>query len=120
MQARLQVPTQTTDHVQPRAYGYLRLPDSPDEPSAAVLEQAMRRFASLHDLYFVRAFHELPVGTCDGLQTLIHEMRTAEATVLLVPSLTHLAASPLLQNIYLERLEVAASAVVVTLDGVEA
>lgn len=119
MQARLEVPTGTAGHARPRAYGYLRLPDSPENTAPSVLEEAMRRFAELHGLHFVRAFHDFSVGTYDGLQTLIDEMRAAGATVLLVPSLMHLAASPLLQNVYIERLEAEAGAAVVEMDGVE-
>jgi hypothetical protein len=119
MQARLEVPTGTAGYTQRRAYGYLRLPDSPDDSAAAVLEETMHDFAELHGLHFIKAFHDFPMGTCDGLQTLIDEMQAASATVLLVPSLMHLAASPLLQNMYIERLEAGAGAAVVAMDGAE-
>jgi hypothetical protein len=119
MQARLEVATGTAGRTQRRAYGYLRLPDSPDDSAPTVLEEAMHDFAELHGLHFVRTFHDFPVGTCDGLQTLIAEMQAAGTTVLLVPSLTHLAASPLLQSMYIERLEAEADAAVVAMDGAE-
>lgn len=47
------------------------------------------------------------------------EMEATGATVLLVPSLTHLAASPLLQNVYIERLEAGIGASVVAMDASE-
>lgn len=119
MQAWLEVPTGTASHVRPRAYGCLRPADSPGDSAPVVLEEAVRRFARLHDLHFARAFHDFSVGTCDGLQTLMHEMRAAGAAVLLVPSLTNLAAGPLPQNVYIERLEAEAGATVVSLDGME-
>jgi len=50
MQARLdeQPPELVTDS-RPRAYGYLRLPDGPEDRPPGVLEACMRHFAGRHD-----------------------------------------------------------------------
>ena len=100
----------------PLAYGYLRVPhDMPDDEVGA-LEHGLCRHAEQLGLEFGGFFFEFDRGMATAFNALLEELKRAEARHVLVPSLRHLSAHPLLQGLRLARLESEAGAEVIALD----
>jgi DNA invertase Pin-like site-specific DNA recombinase len=98
-------------------YGYMRAPDDmpDDELDHAVHE--MQRFAETEGFCYATTFFEYQPGSHLAFAELIQELKRAEARHVVVPSLAHLSSHRILLCSMVERLELDASAHVLTPDG---
>jgi hypothetical protein len=95
--------------VRPLIYGYLRVGDEPDQ-EVLDAEQALRDFAEVEGYCLAAIFHEVDPGSQRAFLALAEELTRAEARDVVVPSLAHLAGSPVLRRVMLTHLEYRAEA----------
>ncbi len=103
--------------VQPLMYGYMRVAsDAPDDELDGI-EQQMRRFAEVEGFCYATTFYEYQDGSQAAFNELTEELKRAEARHVVVPSMSHISAHPILLGHMVERLELDANDQVHELDG---
>lgn len=90
--------------VKPMMYGYMRAPDDVPDDELECLVREMRRFAETNGFCYGTTFFEHQDGSCAAFDELTAELKRTEARHVIVPSLAHLSAHPILLNHMVERL----------------
>jgi DNA invertase Pin-like site-specific DNA recombinase len=113
---RLGVGDSTDDEIpplsalKPLAYGYMQvLGDIPDA-EVRRMECELRRFVENKGFCLATIFYEHTSGAHDAFNELTQELHRADAHVVVVPTLGHLARNTVLLNTMLSRLELDAHA----------
>lgn len=91
--------------LKPLAYGYMRVPDDIPDRKVRDMEQKLKAYAEALGYEYATIFHEFQCGVYDAWRDLTTELQRADAHHVLVPSMSHIAHSPLLRVGVLERLE---------------
>jgi DNA invertase Pin-like site-specific DNA recombinase len=91
-------------HVKPLIYGYLRVTDLEDD-EVQQLERGLEKLAEAEGFCLAEIRYEPQPGHFGTLYRLIAELKHAPVRHLVVPSLNHLAAHPLLRDQLLTRLD---------------
>jgi hypothetical protein len=100
--------------MKPLMYGYMKVASDTSDDELNRAELRMRCFADVEGFCYAATFFEYDNGSHAAFYELSHELRRAEAHHVIVPSLSHISAQPLLLNHMLQRLELDANAHVLT------
>jgi hypothetical protein len=91
-------------YVEPVAYGYLRLTDERDDEEVRQLEGGLRKLAEAEGLWLIEIVAEYQTGYYGRFYELLEELRLvrsgsvpAQIGHVVVPSLDHLSAHPLIR-----------------------
>jgi hypothetical protein len=90
----------------PPAYGYMRAVDGMSERQGFIWEHGMKTVAERRGLWLAGIYEETVRGSLSAFNALVSAVAQTGVRNVLVPSLDHLAMSPTLRGILLERLEV--------------
>ena len=96
--------------LRPLAYGYMRVPGDVPDAKVRRTECELRRFADNKGFCLATIFYELTCGAHDAFNELAQELQRADAHVVVVPTLHHLAKNAVLLNTMLSQLELDAHA----------
>lgn len=96
-------------------YGYMRVTPEDEDDELGRVEQQMRTFADAEGFCYATTFFEYMSGSHTALDELTEELKRAEARHVVVPSMSHISAHPILCNHMVEWLESAADAIVFSL-----
>ncbi|MGL5866525.1 MAG: recombinase family protein [Dermatophilaceae bacterium] len=103
--------------IQPLMYGYLRAPEEMPDDDLDRAVHHLQRYAETEGYCYATTFLEYEPGSQDAFAELIAELKRAEARHVVVPSLEHLSSHRLIRASMVDRLELDASASVLTPDG---
>jgi DNA invertase Pin-like site-specific DNA recombinase len=90
--------------MEPLAYGYMRVTEDFEDDQIWQMELGLHKLAEAEGFRFVSTFHDDQPGYHGAFNELIEELTRAQARHIVVPSLDHLSAHPLLREIMLMRL----------------
>ena len=103
--------------MKPLMYGYLRVPSDAEDDEIDCIEQQLKCYAATEGFSYAMTFYEYSPGSRAALAELTHELRRAGARHVVVPSLAHLSAHPLLCTLVVESLGERADVRVLCLDA---
>jgi len=102
--------------VKPLIYGYMRVSEETPDDDIEQVEACMRRFAAVVGFCYATTFFEYQYGLQAAFDELAGELDRCGARHVVVPSLSHLSAHPMLCCLMIDRLELGAGAQVHALD----
>jgi len=96
--------------VKPLMYGYMRVASEAEDDDVERIERGLRSFADAEGFCYAITFFEYQSGSHAAFEELAQELKRSEARHVVVPSLAHLSAHPILCGHMVERLELDANA----------
>lgn len=103
--------------MKPLMYGYLRVEDEAEDEEIARIERELSSFADTEGCCYATTFYEYEPGSHRAFDELAEELKRAAARHVVVPSMNHISAHPILQRHMVMRLELDADVQVFELDG---
>lgn len=91
--------------MKPLAYGYMRVTDDHDDDQIRQMERGLHKLADAESFCLVSTFYGYQPGYHGALIELVEELKRAQARHVVVPSLDHLSAHPLLRDHRIMRLD---------------
>jgi len=89
----------------PKIYGYLQVSDDANDTDICRIERDLRSFADTEGFCLADIFYEYVPSSQAAFFELTHELRRANARNVVVPSLEHLSAHPLIRDLMLTHLQ---------------
>jgi DNA invertase Pin-like site-specific DNA recombinase len=104
--------------VKPLIYGYMRVNENISASDQQQVERTFQNYAEREGFCYATTFCEYVPGSLAAFVELMEALKRAEARHVVVPSLSHLSAHPILRAELIDQLASAADATVFALDEV--